>query len=462
MRDNEKLNTYNTEICIVGLGPSGIGTALTFSSSSFAKNVMCIDAGKPINDKSCSILQKHTCEKKEPCQVISGFGGCSLYGGKISVFPAGSGLVDVLDSKDLAQKKLAKAFSLLKNYLPLKKRNITLGDREKAKKMFRKMGFEYKYYDAYLYSQEELRKSYQKMFLQLKSSGVSLLLNTKLNKIDCEENGFELAVTSDGQEITIFTNYLILGIGRLGQSFLRCLNSKINLGGKENHLDLGVRLEFPTNLYLDINKYHNDLKLLFNDARTFCVCKDGKIAPYFLEDVYFTEGCDNSIHRTNLINLGILIRLESSSQNKLIFDEIKHRMLQFSNGKLGVERLSDYLNICAETNNSFESFDSFRSFCVPAHLNQYFPQSIARKIKKAVHYFTSRLLPKDCWDEVLVFAPEVGYGGLFFPVNSNFSIIPKMYLVGDCTGRFRGILQAFSSGIACAESIIGDKNAKSL
>lgn len=462
MRDNERLNAYNTESCIVGLGPAGIGAALTFLDSGLATDVMCIDVGNLPNDRSCSILQNYLCRKEEPCQIISGFGGCSLFGSKISVFPAGGGLVDVLGSKDLAKRELAKAFSLLSDYLFLQKINITQSERESAKELFGKIGFEYKYYDVYLYNQEELRKAYQKMFSQLKSAGTSLLLNTKLIKIDSEENGFKLVIMHDGQEVTIFTNYLVLGIGRLGRSFLKYLNSKLNIGGKENHLDVGVRLEFPTNLYLDINKYHNDLKLLFNDARTFCVCKDGKIALYLLEDVYFTEGHDDPKYRSGLINLGILIRLESSSQNKLILDEIKKRTLQISNGKPGAERLSDYLGIRAKTHNSSKSFDSSISFWVPTHIDQYFPQSISTKIKKAVHYFTSRLLPKDCWDEVIVFAPEVDYGGLSFPVNSNFSIIPRMYLIGDCTGRFRGILQAFSSGIICAESIIGDKNEKIL
>ena len=61
-----------------------------------------------------------------------------------------------------------------------------------------------------------------------------------------------------------------------------------------------------------------------------------------------------------------------------------------------------------------------------------------------------------------IFAPEVDYNGLSFPVNSDFSIIPRLYLIGDCTGRFRGILQAFCSGSICAESIIDGENETSL
>jgi len=461
MAENKRLNEHTPRVCIVGLGAAGIGAALTFLDSDLATDVLCLDAGKHLNDRSCSILQNRICRKEKPCQIVSGTGGCSLFGSKISVFPAGGGLADILGSKELAQRKLSQAFSLLNNYLSLQKPNVTQSKCKSAKELFGKMGFKYKYYDAYLYNQEELQKSYQKIFLQLKSAGMLLLLNTKLIQIDSNEDGFELVAIRNGQKIAISTKYLVLGIGRLGRSLLESLNIKLSLGGKENQLDVGVRLEFPTDLYSDINKYHNDLKLLFNDARTFCVCKNGKIAPYFLEGVYFTEGYYNPMCRSGLTNLGILIRLKPSPQNKLIFDEIKKRALKISDGKPCAQRLPDYLGICVKTHKFSKSFDS-SIFGIQTDVNQYFPQPISAKIKKAVHYFASRLLPSDRWDEVIVFAPEVDYGGLFFPVNSDFSIIPRMYLIGDCTGRFRGILQAFCSGIVCAESIIGDENEKNL
>jgi len=95
-------------------------------------------------------------------------------------------------------------------------------------------------------------------------------------------------------------------------------------------------------------------------------------------------------------------------------------------------------------------------------INQCFPNHLSAKIRKAVIYFTSRLLPKDSWEIVNVFAPEIDYGSLSFPIKSDFSIAKRMYLIGDCTGRFRGLLQAFCSGIICAEGIISNAYGKKL
>jgi hypothetical protein len=163
MKKNERQNNYKTKVCIVGLGSAGIGAALKFLDSDLANDVMCLDVGNPLNDRSCSIIQNNSCKKEEPCQIISGFGGCSLFGSKMSTFPAGGGLVKVLNSKDLAPRKLLEAFKLLRNYIPLQKPNITQSERKSARELFGKMGFEYKYYDAYLYNQEDLQKAYQKM-----------------------------------------------------------------------------------------------------------------------------------------------------------------------------------------------------------------------------------------------------------------------------------------------------------
>ncbi|GAJ23982.1 unnamed protein product, partial [marine sediment metagenome] len=165
-----------------------------------------------------------SCKKEKPCDLISGFGGCSLLsGGKISNFPAGSKLANILGSTDLTKIKLLEAFGLFNNYLHLQKSNITINDIKSARELFEKLGFKYRYYDAYVYNQEKLQRAYHKIFQQLKSIGLSLLLNTELVDIFREENGFKLMARQGDLNFTIFTEYLVLGVGRLGRNMLRPL-----------------------------------------------------------------------------------------------------------------------------------------------------------------------------------------------------------------------------------------------
>ena len=68
-----KNRNYNVKVCIVGLGPAGIGVALTLSNSNLASHVLCLDTGNHLRNRSCSILQNSSCKTDQPCQMLSGF-----------------------------------------------------------------------------------------------------------------------------------------------------------------------------------------------------------------------------------------------------------------------------------------------------------------------------------------------------------------------------------------------------
>jgi uncharacterized FAD-dependent dehydrogenase len=244
-------------------------------------------------------------------------------------------------------------------------------------------------------------------------------------------------------------------MGRLGRTLIRKVDADLNLQGEENIIDVGVRLEFPTDIFPDVLKYHNDLKLVFGNARTFCVCREGRIVQYFIEGLCCTEGFCSNDEKTGLTNLGIIVRFNSPSRGNGLFKEIKDQMLQVSRERIVRQNLLDYLNP-AERQNVSNSTRNSQLPCVDGNINACFPESISDEIRKAVVYFVDRMFPKESWNKISVFAPEIDHGGLQFPVKPDFSVIPKLHVIGDGTGRFRGILQSLSSGIVCAEHIVGD------
>ena len=134
------------KVCIVGLGPSGLGAALTLSNSELSSQVICLEQGGPSNSRTCSVLGNGNCEGEKPCQMISGFGGSSLLGGgKMSAFPAGTGLATILGCDDAASKRVTEAITVLGTYIPLHEPDISLTDITHAEESFRKLGFGYKY-----------------------------------------------------------------------------------------------------------------------------------------------------------------------------------------------------------------------------------------------------------------------------------------------------------------------------
>lgn len=449
---------YKTKLCIVGLGPAGIGAAITFEELGLSRDIILIDMGKEPIDRYCELIDNKSCIKEFPCQMISGFGGSSLLSGsKLSSFPAGSKLVDIIGSKELAEKYILKALDFFDKNLSLKKLNITIEDKLYAEKFFENSGFLYKFYEVHLFNQEELRLLYQKTYNNLKKSVATVLLNTEVIDVNFENGYFKLLAKQNDKLINIDTNFLILGIGRLGKDFLMKLNKILHLNGKDNILDIGVRIEFPTSLFPNISKYHFDLKLLFNNARTFCVCEGGKVAHYVLNKTFFTEGYFNSKEITKYTNLGILIRLEPSKKNEFTKKQIFENLYKTNSTLPLFQNLTQYLNNGYKSSECFNFSSTSINNCKEHDLNKIFPKTINNNINYVINYFIKNLLKVSFFDAINIFAPELDFGGLKFSVKSDFSIKPKMYLIGDCIGRFRGILQAFSSGILCAENIINNE-----
>ena len=442
-------DTYSTKICCVGLGPAGIGLVYTLSNSPLAEHMLCLEAGCAAESRHCHILMGEACNQENPCNMISGVGGCSaLASGKLSEYPAGGGLTSILGSAEFTKQKLHEALDILKNYLPLR-RYVTNANQSVVEENFRKLGFTYRYYPVHIFDHHDLVSAYNRILQYAESNGVRILLNTEVSTIQPVGNHFELICRQKNRKIKITAKYLILAVGRYGQRLLKSLNSRIHGMCREYHLDVGVRLEFPTEIYPDIDASHKDLKLLFDNARTFCVCKDGMIAPYRTDNCFFLEGYFNPYCKTEFTNLAIMIRLRFSEQHERVFNEIRNRMLKISKGKPVRQMLPDYLGINIESVFNACSI----SFWQWGDVNQCFPLYISKKVRASVYKFVTKLMPKTQWNKVSVFAPEIDYR-LRFPINSDFSVFPGLYLVGDCTGRFRGILQAFCSGIVCAENIM--------
>lgn len=131
---------HRYKVCIVGLGPAGIGAALTLSQSGLAPHVLCLEAGSAISSRSCSVLDGALCRREDPCEMISGFGGSSLLGGgKIIALPAGTELYNIVGSKDLSERAISKSLGLFGAYLSLKKPRTTARQIEHARQLFGKL-----------------------------------------------------------------------------------------------------------------------------------------------------------------------------------------------------------------------------------------------------------------------------------------------------------------------------------
>lgn len=437
------------KICIVGLGPAGVGAALTLSKLGRKIDLICIEAGNSPTERECNILSANPCDQENYCQVTCGFGGCAFVsGGKLSDFPAGKGLTAIFGSEERVKKTLDNALEVISRYLSVYRFNVNEIEIRHEMQFFSELGFEYRYYDAYLCKQHNVIEAFKKMYNELKSNGASLLMKTELLGVKRKGKGLDLIIRKRGKSENLYADFLILALGRSGRQALKSIGSMMGLEGQCNSIDVGVRLEFPTELHNNKVKIHNDLKLLFGNARTFCVCKDGEVVRYYNEGIQLTEGrCTNS-QKTGNTNIGIIVRLPPSEKNEKFYQQIQQNLLRKNQGKIISQTLLEYVTDKKFLNTKKEK----------TNLADIFPEPIKTNIRDAVLFFAEKFFLKNEWRKIKVYAPEIDYGGMLFPLTNNFSVTRNMYIIGDCSGRFRGILQSFGSGIYCAKHIIGELN----
>lgn len=433
---------------IVGMGPAGFGAALSILHNRPDSRLLCLDAGRAPEDRFCTVLEGKGCRQAEPCEIIGGLGGSAvLSGGKISTFPAGRSLAAFVDDPTNLAHLLESARMELAKYLPMEPPNTSRALQRAAVAEYEALGFEFRYYDAHRYRRQDIVRAFSSMTDEIRRRGAVVASSTRATFLRRDSSdGFVLGLEGAGTRSPCLTRNVVIAGGRSAHRLLDGGQSSLELGGVVNRTDVGVRLEFPSNLWPSIDQAHNDLKLQWGDARTYCVCKGGSVAPYRLDGVFLMEGSSDPSCPTGLTNLAVMVRWPES-----LFEDVKSKHRQMTGGLPVRQSLAGYLR--GDPEPATDPRTSI-SYWRQGHISSLFPPAASTQIRKRVEEFASRFLPAESWSTISVYAPEMDYYWPQFPVERGFrTSVPGLYIVGDATGHFRGILQAFLSGLICGRGV---------
>jgi len=444
-----------TKICLIGLGPAGLGFLWNSIQSKNKTDILCIEAGPPVENRTCVVLDGGKCDFKSTCHIIGGFGGSSLMaGGKLSLFPAGTGLEEIVNSQEYLIKKIIESKNVYSSFLKLKEQELTENEIEAAQNFYSEKGFQFKHYTSCLYTQEEFFNAhveFQKLFLR---EGIAIRFNTTVTKIKKINDGFLITAKSGIETTIIRAEKVIIGTGKLGGDLLNTLKTELSLPGKVNKLEIGIRIEFPIEAFPDIDKYHQDLKLKKNECKTFCISKGGKVALYLKDGLLYTEGYDNYAKQTAFTNLGFLYTLHPETYDTLSFysDLVSKRTVK----KIFTPIRQDYSDFIEGNITNKYSMGSSISCFQKGDINSFLPVEISKNIKVNLSDFVNTFIAENYHNQINVFFPELSYGGFNYDLNNSFESVPNFYLIGECSGKFIGILQAFASGLICFDKINND------
>lgn len=427
------------EFGIVGMGPAGIGMAMSLcNTSNNIKNTICFERGSYPVGTSCSAFLQNECCYSNVCTVISGIGGAStLSSGKISNFPAGSGLVEFFDSEQQLKEFLDDIILFLSKKIALKKVEIDSKVKKDAQEFYEQRHIKYKYYDIYEFDGENYRNFIQETVQGLRNNGLQILDNSAVVDISRDPSTLYFRVkimTPSGERAFVIRN-LILATGALDiqDKLIEKMAGSVN-----NRYEIGVRIEAPASSFGNTLSTHGDLKLKLGSGRTYCVTVNGKIISYQTGDALFLEGSMDPSEITNYTNLAILIKCNDIK----IRDFIKQYYEKFR-GLPVKQRLVDYINGSV----SSDTINTTLTSAVCGDINTLFPPFINDTIKEFINnvILGAMGISKDV---VTVVAPELKILRNL-QLAGNFELDKNLFVIGAATGKFRGILQSFCSGVRC-------------
>lgn len=399
------MNTDLLDCIIIGAGVSGIAAAAELLEHN--RRIQIIDSGKPWSER-----------KRDDNKDISiGFGGAGLFSdGKLSLKPAGTNLWKL--KKELIDYASMKAIEIFKKN-DIKLRNI---NKEKKLNLLEKQ----KYYDTYMISLDKRERIINNYY-----SLMQKYCHFREDAVRVERcDGYFTVFSKDASNnINSYDSKTILYTG--GKNGCHYFDSIVGEEIKEfENFEIGIRLETDSSTFDLYMNNQIDCKIIENideyEIRTFCCCRDGIVVESQIGKTKYYNG--NSDIKTDKSNIGINIRI-----NKHLFDT------DFSELVEKINQDSDTIYFKVAINDFINKKRTFINDTADKHiisfLSKYFPMALNNT-------------------NTQIFGPSVEHYGYYPVTNDELKLKNRnIWLAGDCTGKFRGLLPAFISGIVSAKSI---------
>lgn len=436
-------NTY--ELAIIGMGPAGIGVATALLGSGLLLKTICFERGSRIDDKDCVALNNNLCCETDFCHIISGIGGASnLSSGKMSFFPAGSGLVRFFNDEQDLKDIMMEIIETFRTQIGLSKVNIDTAAICDARDKYSANNINYKYYDVYEFDGAKYREYLSMALSTLIADGCQVYTNSEIVTItrDISTSLFSVTAKENGKTNCYSVRTVVFAGG--SNEIDNCLFTNYTDTSKISY-EIGVRIEAKSECYGNSLDEHGDLKLKYDSGRTYCVTKGGAIVSYKTKGYCLLEGYIDADKRTEYSNLAVLIKTEDKSD----IEELLNNYRMISGGVPIRQKYTDYLA-------GRESSHSVYTTIAASHLgdiNSLFSASINQAIKDFIaHVVVGVMGVKE--SELTIVAPEIKIARNI-PLSNKFETEKNLYVVGAATGEFRGILQSLCSGIQCGKYILG-------
>lgn len=450
------------DVCVVGSGPAGIFASMGLVDSC---KVLILELGRRFKDRlSCRVISKDQqcvgCGGK--CNIITGFGGafCSQSGGVLSLYPAGSFLLNYFDSVEDLVDNYGTAIEVWKKFS--KGKTTFEGSVDKSEVIrfsgeVRKVGGVYKHFNGFRIEKLALRDAVCGMEEYL-SKKACIRYESEVVSVSKEDGVWQI-ICSNGEKY--ISKAVLFATGRKGNSYISKQLSQLGVETEKTGIDIGIRLELESGKIDHLADLHPDVKIKFNingeDVRTFCFCPKGRLT-HFNQDslcgtksMNFLEGYVDNHSPSKRTNLSFLHRINFNSKEDVWKFQSEFEEKYYSlGGRVVAQRYSD---IGRSVFSPLPKSTTLRDY-VLGSVFQVMSEKSVFVILEAMSRFGKlmggNIFKKDaviCAPEIGNFWPEVAVDR-FFQTN-----VGGIFIAGDALGFTRGALQGSVTGIKVAKGI---------
>jgi uncharacterized FAD-dependent dehydrogenase len=277
-----------------------------------------------------------------------------------------------------------------------------------------------KYYNTVYFSENEQLRLTE----NLSSGRFEINPNTEILVIGKSKSVY-IVTSADG---TLYTaKNIVLATGKHGTAILQ----KNSIQAESIYrVEAGIRIECENDVFLPYTDPAVDYKLISpidenTEIRTFCCCKNGAVVKSFTGSYCSYNGV--KFRHSAKSNIGLLLRSESRESD---FALEMDAMLK--NPHTNMALLNDFLN------DSCQVIGKRCDIVIRQFLSHIVDLSDSAKIENALIYY-----------------PEIEYIGSYPSFDSKTLKIPNesIWVVGDASGKYRGLLPALLSGIYASQAM---------
>ena len=476
------------DVIIVGAGPSGIFCAYELIQKNKAQNILLIEQGRNIKQRSCPIQKVKKCVRCKPyCNITCGFSGAGAFSdGKLlsyhlSMFNSGDDMylggnggsyIKNYYSSDEIRELLTYTDNV---YLDFGAEPHLEGieNREQIEKLQAKAKKEHlNLVDIPLrhLGTEKSQQLYTKLQDYLEEHGINILYDTTTTDIIVEDGvavGVETYSAFDSNK-TITKYYgdkIIMAIGRKGADWLSNVCEKHNIKTEVGSVDIGVRYELADSVMKDINKLLYEGKFIARTStygdrvRTFCQNPSGFVsAEVYENNLTLVNGHSYKDKKSENTNLALLVSHHFTHPFNKPLEygvNVAENVNKLAEGGILVQRLGD---IYRGKRTWQEDLDKNK---IRPTLEGAVPGDITyaigyRTMTNILEFIKSvdKVVEGFANPENLLYAPEIKFYSNTLVVDRNFETnIKNLYSIGDGGGLTTGLMMASASGVQMARNI---------